>query len=612
MGVLDTFYILFKTDADEAAREVDSVGRAADGTEKKLHRMDSAAAGLSRSFLGMAAAFAAPIVSLISLNSAFNTALARVNAIDDIADAAGKLRSSAQDYDAFTRAVQGTGGSLAAAQADLSTFSDKLSDAAARPDGPNAKNFAKWGILFKDVNGEAVGAVDGILSLAKSLEGVNQAEAIGRLRRLGVTDADTIALLLEGKQAIQEKMNAEKRAGVVTEEQIRISGEYQAALGQSKNMMDTFGNALMESIVPALTRGVQAFSKAFGWLMGNRVLVEGFFIGVAGAVTLYFLPALASAAVAVVAATWPFLAIGTAIAAVGAAFALAYEDVRAFMDGQPSLIGELVERYEWFGDIVRGIGAVFEFLRDVGAAAMEGINAAITTAIELAGRYAAAWMDFWGQFRPIFDAIVEYWSAVADLVSAVAERVSGDLLGALVSFGEKASEAFNAFMSDIEPITGAVSTAAGAIQQGFTGAFNAVMSVWNNTIGLIAGKISAIADKIRGLAASIRGGGEEAASVDANAVANDNMANAGYAIGNSVRLGQNALAAAGGSSLGSTTSGAIAAAGSTTNQTSTVNVGDVTVNTQATDTKAIVGAVRGELQNQLRNTAAQFDDGVDR
>jgi hypothetical protein len=34
------------------------------------------------------------------------------------------------------------------------------------------------------------------------------------------------------------------------------------------------------------------------------------------------------------------------------------------------------------------------------------------------------------------------------------------------------------------------------------------------------------------------------------------------------------------------------------------------VNTQATDAKAIAGAVKGELQNQLRTTGAQFDDGV--
>src|SRR5690606_29933386 len=47
------------------------------------------------------------------------------------------------------------------------------------------------------------------------------------------------------------------------------------------------------------------------------------------------------------------------------AFALAYEDVSAFLNDQPSLIGALAKEYEWFGDGIKAIGQIFT---DLGAA----------------------------------------------------------------------------------------------------------------------------------------------------------------------------------------------------------------------------------------------------
>ena len=55
-----------------------------------------------------------------------------------------------------------------------------------------------------------------------------------------------------------------------------------------------------------------------------------------------------SAGAATLVAISPFLLIGAAIAAVGVAFALLYEDVVAYLGGQESYIGDLAEKYEWF------------------------------------------------------------------------------------------------------------------------------------------------------------------------------------------------------------------------------------------------------------------------
>lgn len=615
MSILDTFYVLFKTDADKAAADIEKVDRASNKAERGLRGVDLAAGRLGSSFVAMGRSLIAPIAALASVGTVLSTVNRRIQEIDDIGDASGKLRTSASDYEAFTRAVQASGGTLQDAAANLSTFNDKLNDAAARPDSINAKNFAKWGIIFRDAKGEALGAVDGVLALAKSLEGVSQAEAMGRLRRLGIEDADTISFLLQGKAAIEEKMMAEKAAGVVTEEQIRIVGEYKSATGQTKNALDTLANILTQAVVPALTASVRAFGGLVDWINRNTTLVKGFFIGVAGVVTALYLPAMTSAAIATAAALWPILAIGAAIAAVGAAFALAYEDVQAFMNGQPSLIGALAERYEWFARMIRGIGVVYGNLKMAGTAALEGLGAAWEWVIAGAEKTSRAVADFWGQFQPIWAAAKDLVSAVSDLLSALADTIGTKLNAALAYLGEAfgpiqraASEMFAAFMADIEPLVGIVTTVADTIQSAFVGAFNAVKAAWDNTLGWIAGQISGLADKVRGLASSLSfgGGGGGAA-----APANDNNPYARPTP--SIPAGVLSFSQAASSTpLNGMTPATAAAGGAKVTNTTNTTVGSVVVNTQATDAAGMAAAARQALVNEYRGASAQFDDGVAR
>lgn len=610
MSILETFFILFKTDADEAAKDIEKVDKASDKAAAGMSKLDLAAGKVGSSFMAMARNLAAPLLALASIGTITSAVFNRIQEIDDIGDMAGKLRSSAADYEAFTRAVRASGGTLQDAAANLSTFNDKLNDAAARPDSINAKNFKKWGIIFKDVNGEALGAVDGLLSLAKSLEGVSQAEALGRLRRLGIEDADTIAFLLQGKAAIQEKMRAEREAGVVTERQIEIVGRYQSAIGGMQNVLDTLANALTEAVVPALTAGIEAFSRFVGWVVRNGTLVKGFFIGVAGVITALYLPAIVAAAAATLVAIAPFVAIAAAITAIGVAVALAYEDLMAFLNGQPSLIGALAERYWIVGAAIDNIGQRYRALKGAATSVLKGLAQAWDWLTSASETYSNKTRDFWATFKPIWEGIKDLVSAVGDLFSAVGARIASDLEAPIkrVQDGfnyarDAARDLFNAIFGDTAQVSGAVDEAASAIEDGFTAAFRAVKAVWDSTVGLIAAGIRGLADGIRGLAGAISGAGS-AASPPA---ANDNLAAAGSSIGAMMGAGKTATADASGAAINTAQPGAV-----NTVNTSNVSVGSVTVNTQATNAAEVAGAVRGELQKQLRGTAAQFDDGVAR
>lgn len=599
MSILDTFYILFKTDADKAAAEVKEVGRAGDIAERGLLKADAAAARLGGSFVGLAQSLAAPLIALASVGGLVSAAMNRITAIDDISDAASKLRSTTEEYESFTRAVRASGGTLQDAQDNLANFSDKLNDAAARPDGPNAKNFAKWGIAFKDVNGEAVGAVEGILSLAKSLENVSKAEALGRLRRLGIRDADTISFLLDGKKAIEDKMEAEKKAGIVTEEQIAIVGDYQSALGKSENLLDTFSNKLVGALVPALTAGLNAFSRTFGWLLNHETLVKGFFIGVAAVITATYLPAISAAAAATIAATWPFLAIGAAVAAAGAAFALAYEDVVAFLNGQPSLIGELVKKYQWLADAVV---EVWERIKSAARVAADVISSIVSGYIKM--------------YQPLIDAFKNAFRLVEEVAAAFRARLLADF-GPLVEawksrfdeIRQSVTSSFNGMYDDAAPIVEKIGALATVIKDLFVTAFNIVKSVWEGTIGAIASGINSTVEKIRGMLnlSAITPGPDYTPPGQLGAAGASPANTPGATIG--AMYMKNAAA----TPLNGQTSASINnAANTNVQQTNTVNVGAVNIETQATDAKGISDAVGTALDNRLKQSLNHFDDGVDR
>lgn len=610
MSILDTFYILFKTDADKAAADTKKLGDAADQTEDKLRKTDATSQKLAASFINMAKAAAAPLLALASFGTLANIAVERAAAIRELDSFSAKLNSSISDVDAFQRSVKELGGETAGAVDSLSKIAEKVNEAFSDKESGARKDFDKWKLSFKDVKGEALGATDSMLALAGNLEKVSRAEALARIKKLGIEDATTIDLLLRGRRELEEYMRAQKESGVVTEEQALAVREYYGELGRASNGLTSIGNRIVATFLPAITKVVAVFGDLVGWMNRNRTIVQGFFIGVAAVVTAYFLPAMAAAAAAVIAATWPFLAIGAAIAAVGAAFALAYEDVVAFMNGQPSLIGELVKRYEWFADIIRGIGDLYNWLEDAAGAALSGIKSAWDLFVSASETAAQAQQDFWSNFKPIWESIKNLISSVGELASAVLSRIGIDV-GALVSewsgrFSElspMAERVFGDMLAAIGLKVKDITAFANVIKDAFVAAFNWIKSVWDSTIGGIASTINGIAQRIQGLANSVGSGGP------VNVGAGQRAIDAGASVGAMIGPAQRALNGASTSPISNVTPG-----GGQTNidQSRTTTVGAVNVTVKEGDGKAIARTVRQELQNQFRTTSSKLDDGVDR
>lgn len=584
MSILDTFYILFKTNASDAADDIEEIDDASNKAEKGLKDVDKAANAVGQSFISMAKQLAAPLLALASVGSLVNIAMDRAAAVRELDAFSAKVNSSVSDVDAFQRSIKGLGGETAGAVDSLVKLGEKVNEAFSDKESGARKDFEKWGLAFKDAKGQALGATDAMMELAKNLEGVSNAEALARIKKLGIEDATTIEALMLGRRTLEEHINAQKEMGVVTEENAAAVRDYYAALGDAQNLLTSIGNKILTTFLPIATQAIEIFGGAVRWFLNNQKLVEGFFVGIASVLAIKYTPAMIRAAWATAAALWPYIALAAAATAVAAAFALAYEDVSAFLNDQPSLIGELAKKYEWFGEGVKAIGKIFtdlgeaiDWLSSEDAGVLKSIA---DTLLSLDGLEATA-------------------LAIGALTLALSPLSRALLAFALAFWVAKAG--FD-YLANLETNLGGPEKFAvenPRTQPGFieSGGFDEKGErIYEDAGGR---RIDRPDEKPT-----------EDFSMDAIDAKIRMMEEEGKRIEGTLGRATSLLEGAATAPISSQTDKTVTQPVPNNDITNTVNVGEVTVHTQAVDANGIAAAVQGALKKQLQTTASQLDDGV--
>lgn len=653
-NLLSTFYLLFETDAKKATGEIreteaatdalaDSVekvgkvdadrlgksmgeakrqtglaagqaGKLAEGVDKVSDKTKQAAVNsqeLATGFVSAAKSILAPLAALLSIGTVAAGFSAMVADVRELDQTATKLRSNVSDVDAFRRAVVAAGGDTAGATDSLVKFGEKLNEAADDAKSAAAKDFKDWGFALKNANGEAINAADGMVRLAKSLEGVSQAQALARLKKLGIEDAATIELILKGAKAVEERIKAEKALGVVTDNQARKVRDYQALVGRLGNAFESFKNRVFSNILPAVIRGFEKLNAAFEWMGKNETLVKGFLIGIAGVLTAVYLPAVIAATASTLLFLAPWIAIGAAIAAVGVAVALVYEDVNAFLNGQNSLLGELAKKYPAVQAAIDAVGVAIR----AGVEAYEAIKAAGGTALEALGKAwevaKAAVNAYLKSIQPLVEAVQEAIGLAGDIASALGAKLWDGVTAYVQGLQKVFKTVFTAIFGDAVAFKGDMLSIGQLIGEAWNAAAGLIGKVWDSMISTISSGIKSAVSGLReilGLAGQTPAGGMPIAPADVNA--------ASSVIGATQR-GQVILQGAAGTPINqqsgrAMTTEAGASGPVSVDKSTSLQTGDITINTQATDAKGIAAQLQGALRSEIRQTQSNLDDGVDR
>ncbi|WP_341263777.1 hypothetical protein [Morganella morganii] len=383
-----------------AQKKVQSALRDSDAAWQSAFDNVAALAEKSLNFAGISTT----ITGLIS------DATARAAEIESIDKLGREINITTQDVDAFSGSVAALGGTRSAAQADLSAM---------------AKAFGFAGDLMEKV-----------LQTADKVQGMSFSEAKKTLGGLGVEDNGTVEMLMKGREELSRMMETQKDYGGITRESIEQSISFNNAMLSLEQSAGLLKNSLMGMLIPALAQGLDWLEKIVVFAKENKNFVTGFFIAVASVVTGKYVHAMKLAQISTWTAMLPVMAVVAGILLLAAVFALVYDDIMNFIDGNDSMIGRILDSYPGLKAVILTVWeafvVLFDFIMsvigvvaDIVVAAYNTMNTALNEFIDWLTASIQGVMAWGAEFEAVFDTVSD---AVVGIFTWLWEQIE-EILG---------------------------------------------------------------------------------------------------------------------------------------------------------------------------------------
>ncbi len=580
MSILDTFYILFDSDASKLDKGLGETEKKADGLIDKLKGVDKEGSKAGEKLFGLVGKAA----GLLGLGMSIGALVAGVKetaaAYDELGKLAARFRSTTEAVDEFRDASALLGISEEKSTGALMALDTAIQDTFLGM-GRAKKVFEELGVTITDANGKIKPTTQVMGELAEKLHGMEKGTQIRVMERLGL-DPSMLKLFNADFVALQKRMaDIDRASGFNLDQAVKRSAEYTKAskgLSLEVNTLKMYLEKLTEGFkvaaLPIFTKAMETATKYVkmfvDFLLKHSKFTEGVFIAIAGAIAYFLIPAAINGAVAVWAMIAPFALIGLAVAAVGIAFALLYDDIMNFIEGGDSMIGNIVNKWPIIGEILKGLGAEFVFLWDIAKAVFNFL-------VGMFDDPAAAFEKFKSDVAAGIDRLIETFPGLKEVV--------GTITDAFTAAGETITSVWDAIVAAIKAAIAVVMDGINTVVTGFNKA-KAFLGIGGDEKGAANGA---------GTAPTGAAGGSPTSPMSAETRA-------------AVGRGKEQIGAAGASPLASQTSNSLA--NTTKTKNTTVTVGKVEVKTQATDAQGISKAIGGTMQAQMRQAANNFDDGV--
>ncbi len=542
-SILETFLILFESNADDVQKGADKAEQSSSKLEQSLKSVDGMANKTGESFIHMASKAAGAIASVLSVAAITSAVMAAADNADALGEFSERLGLNIEEVNAWGDAVAVNGGTAEAFRGSIDALADSITTFAVKGTSRAAPFFEELGIKMVDVKGKARDVMDILPELAESFEKLTKQESAALGKKLGL-DQGTIMLLQRGRREVEEQIKQQKELGNVSAESAEIAGDFNDAYDNTAKVFRSLFTIVGSTILPAFTKVLTGLQSVGKFMQKHSDFIVGLLIALGSAISFYVLPPLISMAAAAIVAFAPFILAGVAIAALAGAFALLYDDVMNFIDGNDSLIGQILTQYPIIGDVIQVLIDAVKVLWD----AFSWVFNSILSVLQIS---AAGWGLLWDAASSFIGGIVNSGGVVSDVIQAWADMFSifGDIAGGVFDFiGDKISGFIDLVKKGI------------GIAKDLASAFTFTLESKKAELGIGAA--------------------------------------------------QSAIGFASSSPINSQTSSVTTNANRQVSKNTNVQTGNITIQTQATDAEGIAGAIGSSLNDQVRQAAAGFDDGV--
>lgn len=592
MGVLDTFYFILKADPSDAIRGLnragqgfddlredgrdatDDVSRNVDDMGREINRVSDVANGALGSIAGSFKDLILPAAAALGALTSVSSAWERIQGLVDTANNAQSLGIPVDQYDTFAKVLQGVGYEADETRDLFVDLAEAIGEGASDAESQRAKSFKDLGISLKDAAGNTINATQGFEALSKALDGMSAEKAIFVTRQLGISDPKVLTLLTKGNAELQKRIALAQQYGVMTAEQARAAQELQLQQQKLAMTLSGIGESIARGLLPYVTGVFKAINEIIDYVNQHKIAFSLFFGIPATVIGAALIPALVRAtiatgqlAVATVIATWPWLAMAAAVAAV----AIAAEDLYLYFTDPTAntLTGDLVKKFPALGE-------------------------AIETARQDIMGFVQGFKDIYAGATEMFDGIIGYFRGIdqgaASTFNALNPRIT--------SFLTATKDAFLSFYNWFRGL---------GLQIG-----DFFRDIFAGVINSVVDSIPAAAQKALGVT-RMRTGAERRTDATADQLAADLAAAtqppsvmpapavaANSVIGQASRSPINSIA---GSGVGPS-------ARTVNNNGGNVTIEKMEITTQSTDPQEVRSAIVDGIQGEWKNAVQQHDDGI--
>nr|DAE23263.1 MAG TPA: tail tape measure [Myoviridae sp. ctTK08] len=321
---------------EKAEAKTGKSGKGLDKHAEKVKQNVKQAKNLTEA-MGKVAKGAAALFTLVTGSNALDklireTTEANVQ-LDNLSRNIGMSRNQLQAWGGMAEMA---GGQADAMRGSLAGLSMSITRLTTMGDTSMVPFFNAFGVALLNADGKARNLDSIMLDLADRFSKMDRVQAYNLAKSMGLDDG-TINTLLLGRAEMEKMLALQDRLYRSGEKEIAVSRELTRSRAYLNQQWDALKNMIADALAPHLLRLVKLVSSFADYLMRNENTMKHVFEGLAFVLGVVLIPVLWSAVTALYAFIAPFALAAAAVAALGAAFILLYDDYKTWAEGGKSL-----------------------------------------------------------------------------------------------------------------------------------------------------------------------------------------------------------------------------------------------------------------------------------
>lgn len=290
-------------------------------------------AALSGGLKGIMTSFVGPLAAAFGGMAAIKQYTAQADAIGKMSAAIGL---NAETMQAWGEAATRAGGSAEGFYQTVGLLNKTIQTIGATGNGRGKDVLEALGISVKGKDGSVRDSFEILQDLAAAAQRVGNVKFQGLAQRLGI-DKGTIMLLQSGQEAVAELVQRQAEIGVYTQEDMEATANYNDAVADLQQSLKALSAVFLRYIIPPMTKVLNAMVTVVTTLRKHKAVIVTILAGIGLALKTQILSGIAALGVALkglVATLAPVMPLITALTGL----ALVMDDFTVWLNGGKSAL----------------------------------------------------------------------------------------------------------------------------------------------------------------------------------------------------------------------------------------------------------------------------------